>query len=191
MKMYRFEADLTSTHTLVARRYAEALFELAEGPALDGVARDFETLKAMIAGSADLRRAVSIPLISKDSLNSAIQTIARQAGFNDLTRKFLGVVARNHRLADIAAIADAFLAELATRRGFAQVEVISATPLSDVRKAAIEASLNQALAAKTQLSLTVDPALIGGLVIRIGSRLIDASVKTKLDRLGRVLKTAA
>ncbi len=182
---------MTSTHTAVARRYAEALFELAEGPALDGVARDFETLRAMLAGSPDLRRAIATPLIPKDSLNAAIQAIAKDASFGDLTRKFLGVVARNHRLGDISAIADAFLAEVANRRGFAQVEVTSAQPLDETRQAAIESSLNQALAAKTQLTLKVDPAIIGGLIIRVGSRLIDASIKTKLDRLGRVLKTAA
>jgi F-type H+-transporting ATPase subunit delta len=167
------------------------LFELAEGPALDGVARDFEALRGMLADSADLRRAIASPLIPPASLHAAINGIADDAKFNELTKRFLGVVARNNRLSDLGAIAEAFLSEVADRRGFKQVEVIAAKPLDDARRAAIEANLNQALAAKTVLSVKIDPAIIGGLIIRVGSRLIDASVKTKLDRLGRVLKTAA
>ncbi len=182
---------MSSTHTAVARRYAEALFELAEGPALDGVARDIEALRGILAKSADLRRIVASPLVSGKGREAAIKAIAEQAQFGDITRRFLGVVAHNNRLGDIGDIVAAFLSEVADRRGLKQVEVTSATPLDEGRRAAIEAGLNQALAAKTVLTLKIDPAIIGGLVIRVGSRLIDASVKTKLDRLARVLKTAA
>ncbi len=182
---------MSSSHTLVARRYAEALFELAEGPGLDGVAREMEQLRTLLSENAGLRRAMFSPAVPRAAKQKAIEALAAQAGFGGLSRKFVGLVGRNNRLADLGAIAHAFLDEVADRRGLRQVEVVSARPLDEGRRAAIENSLNQALAARTVLTLRVDASLLGGLVIRIGSRLLDASVKTKLDRLGRVLQTVA
>jgi F-type H+-transporting ATPase subunit delta len=180
-----------TSHSLIARRYASALFELADGPMLDSVARDLEAVQGMLATSEDLRRMAASPLVSRTERVAAIEAIAAKAGLGDLTRKFLGVVATNNRLAALDGIATAFLGDVAARRGLRQVHVTTARPLDDGRRQALEASLNQALAARTSLTIRVDPSIIGGLVIRVGSQLIDASVKTKLDRLGRILKTAA
>ena len=180
-----------TSHSLIARRYAKALFELADGPMLDTVARDLEAVQAMLAGSDDLRRMAASPLVGHTQRVAAIEAIASAAGLDDLTKKFLGVVATNNRLAALDGIITAFLGDVSTRRGLRQVYVTTARPLEDARRQALEASLNQALAARTSLIVRVDPSIIGGLVIRVGSQLIDASVKTKLDRLGRILKTAA
>ena len=184
------EADLATT-SLLDKRYAQALFELADGQALDGVARDLTDLRAELADSADLRRVCASPMISRDDRLKAVAALGEKSGFGELTRKFLGMVVMNNRLAAIDGIAQAFLAEVAERRGLQAIEVSSAAPLDDTRKAALETNLNQALAARTSLTFTVDPALLGGVVIRAGSKLIDASLKTRLDRLGRILKTAA
>ena len=117
-----------TSHSLVARRYAEALFELAEGQSLDAVARDLGELRAMIAASADLRHAVSSPVIPGPQRVAAIEAVAASAGFGDLTKRFLGVVSKNNRLFFIDAIATAFLDEVAARRGLKQVELTSARP---------------------------------------------------------------
>ena len=175
----------------MAKRYAGALFGLAEGVALDVVARDLAALQQMLADSADLRQLVASPVVGHAAQAAVINALAEKAGFDGLTRRFLGVVAANHRLFALEAIAKAFLAELATRRGELQAEVISARPLSPAQVSAVENGLNKALSAKTTLVQQVDPALLGGLVIRVGSQLIDASLKSRLDRLGHVLKTAA
>ena len=120
-----------------------------------------------------------------------MEAIGAQARLGDLTKRFLGVVVENNRLADLDGIASAFLHEVSSRRGLREVEITVARPLDDGRRAAIEDALNRALAAKTIMSVRVDPAILGGIIIRVESQLIDASLKTKLDRLGRILKTAA
>jgi F-type H+-transporting ATPase subunit delta len=180
-----------SSEALIAERYAGALSALAEGPALETVAQDLKTLRAMLSDSEDLRRAVASPMVTHEEHARVIQALSAGAGFSALTRKFLGVVAGNNRLGAIIAIMDAFLADVARRRGQVEVEVTTAKALDEKRLGEIEHSLNTALAAKATLKVTVDPALIGGIVIKVGSRLIDASVKTRLDRLGRILKSAA
>jgi F-type H+-transporting ATPase subunit delta len=180
-----------TSHSLIARRYAHALFELADGPMLDTIARDLTAVRELWAESPGLRRMAASPLVDRATRVATIEAIATSAGFDDLTARFLGVVATNNRLAALDAIAAAFLDDVSDRRGLRQVDIVSARPLDEGRRKALEAALNQALAAHTSLTIRVDPSIIGGLVIRAGSQLIDASIKTKLDRLGRILKTAA
>jgi F-type H+-transporting ATPase subunit delta len=167
------------------------LSSLAEGPGLDAVSRDLVALRAMLEQSDDLRRAVASPMVTHEERTRVIQALSAGSGFTDLTRKFLGVVARNNRLGEVIAIIDAFLADVAKRRGQLEVEVTTARALDEHRLAQIESNLNSALDAKASLVVKVDPTLIGGIVVKVGSRLIDASVKTRLDRLGRILKSAA
>ena len=184
-------ASAGTSLTLLAMRYADALFASATGATVDIVARDMADLRRLLAESADLRTAVTNPLFTRAEQASALAAVAEQAGFSDLTRRFIGVVAANHRLAALDAIAAAYLADVAKRRGEMTVEVTSARPLTPAQVETVTSGLNQALAAKTTLALQVDPALLGGLTIRVGSQLIDASLKSRLDRLGHVLKTAA
>ncbi len=184
-------ASAGSSLTLIARRYADALFASVTGPAIDVVARDMAALRRLLADNADLRALVANPLFNREEQGRAIAAIAVKAGFDDLTRRFIGVVATNHRLFALDAIAAEYLAEVAKRRGEMSVEVTSARPLTPAQVATVESGLNTALAAKASLELKVDPALLGGLKIRVGSQLIDASIKSRLDRLGQILKTAA
>ena len=180
-----------TSHSLVARRYAQALFELADGQALDGVAQDMAALRAMLAESADLRGLVKNPTVTKADRLKALESLSGKIELGDLAKRFVGVIVENDRLADLDTIASVFLHEVSRRRGQRDAEVTVAQPIDEARRAAIEAALNKALAAKTIMSIRVDPSILGGMIIRVGSQLIDASLKTKLDRLGRILKTAA
>jgi F-type H+-transporting ATPase subunit delta len=186
---------LASAHTGlggIAGRYASALFELAdEQRALDSVAADLKSLKAMIADSADLTRMLRSPVIGRDDQLRAIQAIAEQAGFGPITKNFLGVIASNRRLFVLVQVIDAFLGELARRRGEMTADVTAAYPLTAEQVAAVTGALRTKLGAKVSLNVSVDPALIGGLVVKVGSRLIDSSVRTKLNRLENAMKGVA
>ena len=174
---------------VVAGRYASALYALADSDrSLDRVAEDLRNLRAMCDASADLARLVASPVLSRAAQSAAITELARTSGFHDLTVKFLGTLAQNRRLGAIRAIVAAFLAELARRRGEVTAEVISATPLKPVYLDRVRDALAGALGSKVALESRVDGALIGGLKIRVGSRMVDASIATKLQKLRLSMK---
>lgn len=176
----------------IAGRYASALFELADDErALDPVAADLKALKAMIADSEDLTRMLRSPVIGRDEQRAAVQAIADQAGFAPITKKFLGVIANNRRLFLLAQVIESFLGEVARRRGEMTADVVAAYPLSAEQVAAVTDALRTKLGAKVSLNVSVDPGLIGGLVVKVGSRLIDSSVRTKLNRLENAMKGVA
>jgi F-type H+-transporting ATPase subunit delta len=177
---------------MIAQRYAAALFELAdEQHALDQTARDLETLKNLLADSAELRGALRNPLFDKAQQGRAIAAVAEAAQLSPMVIRFLGVLARNRRLFALGAIADAYLAELARRRGEMTVDLTSAYGLSPEQTDRLTEKLNQTLAAKVRINATVDPGLLGGLVVKIGSKLIDSSIRTKLTSLERAMKGAS
>ncbi|HJS32622.1 MAG TPA: F0F1 ATP synthase subunit delta [Alphaproteobacteria bacterium] len=185
-------AGETSFTAGLAGRYATALYELAdEAKALDAVAGDLAQLKTMIAGSADLRQMISSPLVPRDQQAKAMLGVVERAGLNDLTRRFVGAVAKNRRLYRMTAIIDAFNAILAERRGEMTAEITSAKPLSSVQADAVGAALRGALGRKVTVDLKVDPRLIGGLKVKVGSRLVDASLASKLQRLQLAMKGLA
>ncbi|HEX4505557.1 MAG TPA: F0F1 ATP synthase subunit delta [Alphaproteobacteria bacterium] len=176
---------------IIAARYASALFDIAdERHALDQIAGDLETLKRLLSDNAELRAALRNPLYSKDSQGKAVAEIGKAAGLSPVVLSFLGVLAKNRRLFALSAIADAFLAELARRRGQMSVDVTSAQPLTAEQTERLTEKLNQTLAAKVKVNAKVDPSLLGGLVVKIGSRLIDSSIRTKLIGLERIMKGA-
>ncbi|MCC7276053.1 MAG: F0F1 ATP synthase subunit delta [Alphaproteobacteria bacterium] len=176
----------------LAERYASALFELAdERRALDTVARDLQQLRVMLAESADLARLVRSPVLSREQQAAAIEAIVVKAGFDDLTRKFLGLLARNRRLFAVGAMIQAFLAELARRRGEVTAHVTSAQKLSDGQLASITDALRRAVGSKVSVDPSVDPSLLGGLIVRVGSRMVDSSLRTKLQRLELAMKGVA
>jgi F-type H+-transporting ATPase subunit delta len=176
---------------MIAARYASALFDIAdERHALDQIAGDLEKLKALLAENPDLRGAMRNPMFSSDSQGKAITEIGKAAGLSSVILSFLGVLARNRRLFALDAVADAFLAELARRRGQMSVDVTSAQPLTADQTARLTEKLNQSLAAKVRINAKVDPSLLGGLVVKIGSKLIDSSIRTKLIGLERIMKGA-
>ena len=175
----------------LAERYATALLELAEErKALDRVAEDLEALKALLEGSPELTRLVRSPLIAREDRARAMQAVAERAGFSDLTRNFIGVVARHGRLFALQAIAGRFLAVLAERRGEVTAEVTVAHALDDEQLRSLESTLGAVAGGKVSVDLRVDPDILGGLVVRLGSRLFDSSLGSRLRRLELSMKGA-
>jgi F-type H+-transporting ATPase subunit delta len=176
----------------LAQRYATALFELAdERRALDQVAGDLEKIGAMIDAAPDLRRLLRSPVLKREEQARALDAVLAQAGISDLTRRFAGLVARNRRLFAFDGMVRGFRALLALRRGEVTAEVTSAVELSKQQLDAITDALKRTYGAKVAVAPRVDPSLLGGLVVRVGSRMIDASLRSKLHRLQIALKGAA
>lgn len=174
-----------------AARYAQAVFELAkEAKQLDAVEQDFAKFAAAWKESADLRAAARSPLIDPQEKANALSAVAAKLGISELGRKAIGVAAQNRRAAELPAIASAYRALVARDRGARQVEIISARPLAEAEKSAIVEALGKQLGAKVEAETSVDDSLIGGFVVRVGSRQFDASVKAKLDALRLALKSA-
>ena len=178
--------------TGVAARYALALFELAdEQRKLDQVAGDLKSIDSLLTESADLRRLIGNPVVSRTESGRAMEALLTRIGVDELTQKFIGLVASNRRLFALPAMIKAFLAELAQRRGEVTAEVVSATKLTDSQSQALETTLQGALGGKVALSVAVDPSLIGGLVVKVGSRMVDSSLKTQLQKMRIAMKGAA
>ena len=161
-----------------------------EAKQLDAVADDLRGLKSLLEDSDDLRRLVRSPLIDRQVQTAAMMAVLEKAGVGDLTRRFVGVVGRNRRLFAMGAMIDAFLAMLARRRGEETAYVSSAAALSDGQLERLAETLRKAVGSKVRVETEVDPALIGGLVVRVGSRMVDSSVRTKLQRMQLAMKGA-
>lgn len=179
----------SETTGAIAERYAAALFELAEQQnALDQVAADLKAFRDMAAASDDLTRLLRSPVIGRDAQIRAITAVAEKAGFSDLTRRFLGTLARNRRLFAVGGIAGAYLNRLAAKRGEVTATVMAATKLTDKQLASLTDTLKAAVGGSVAVNVTVDPSLLGGLVVRVGSRMIDNSLRTKLQHLQLAMK---
>ncbi len=183
----RFDGEASEA----AARYALAAFDLAkEANALDALERDFDKFLAAWRQSADLRTAAHSPLIDPEEKARALAAVAAKLGMGELARKVIGVVAQNRRAAELPAIVSAYRALVARERGARQVEIVSARPLAEEEKSAIVEALGAKLGAKIEAETLVDEGLIGGFVVRVGSRQFDASIKAKLDALRLQLKSA-
>lgn len=175
----------------IAARYAKALFDLAdEQKALDPVAEDLRTVEQLVSESDDLRRMVRSPVISRADQGKAMSAILDKAGASELTSKFIGYLAAHRRLFALGAITKAFLAELASRRGEVTAEVTSARSLSDAQISAVEEALKKVVGGKVAVEHRVDPSLIGGLIVKVGSRMVDSSLSTQLQKLKLAMKGA-
>jgi F-type H+-transporting ATPase subunit delta len=169
-----------------------ALFELAdEQSALDVAAGDLEGLQSLLAKSPELRRLIRSPVLSREEQARALKAVAERAGFSDLTQRFLGLLAHQRRLFALPEIIGAFEAMLAEHRGEVGAELMSAVPLSEEQIAAVREQLGKAIGQKVRLTAAVDPDLLGGLIVRVGSRMIDASLRTKLHQLEVAMRGAA
>jgi F-type H+-transporting ATPase subunit delta len=183
----RFDGEASEA----AERYAQAVFDLAkEAKSLDAVEQDFAKFSEAWRASADLRDAARSPLIEPEDKARALTAVAAKLGVSELGIKLIGVAAQNRRAAELPAIAASYRKLLARERGARQVEIISAKPLAEGEKGAIVEALGKTLGAKVEAETSVDDSLIGGFVVRVGSRQFDASVKAKLDALRLALKTA-
>jgi F-type H+-transporting ATPase subunit delta len=175
----------------LAERYAAALFELAdERRMLDEIAASLRQLRAMLAESTDLSRLVSSPLLSREEQGKAIVAVAERAGFSPLVRDFLAVVAKNRRLFAVPAMIAAYLEKLAERRGEVTAQVAAAQPLSSSQLDLLREQLRRSVGRRVSVEVRVDPGLIGGMVLKLGSRMIDGSISSKLQRLQLAMKGA-
>ncbi|MDP6787292.1 MAG: F0F1 ATP synthase subunit delta [Rhodospirillales bacterium] len=173
----------------LAGRYAAALFELAEADkGLDRVVEDLGRLGAMIGSSDDLTRLVRSPVISRDDQTRGMTAIMEKAGMDALTQRFVGMVARNRRLFALTDMIAAFLALVAQRRGEVTADVTSAVELTDGEHKSLVAALKKAIGTKVAVSAQVDETLLGGLIVKVGSRMIDSSLSTKLQQLRLAMK---
>lgn len=173
----------------VAERYAGSLHELArEAGKTAEVESDLARFEALLDGSDDLKRLIASPVFSAEDQFRAISAVVDRAGIGGLTANFLRVVAKNRRLFAVPGIIRAFREIAARARGEVAAQVTSAHELSAAQQDELEATLRSVAGQDVAVSLTVDPSLLGGLVVRIGSRQIDTSLKTKLASLKLALK---
>lgn len=173
----------------IAGRYATALFDLASSAnQLDAVAADLATLKSMMDESEDLARLVKSPIISRVDQARAMGAVLEKLGVGDLVRRFVGTVAQNRRLFALPGMIKAYGQLLAAERGEVVARVTSAKKLTKSQLDAVSSALKSAIGSDVSLDSEVDESLIGGLVIRVGSRMIDSSVRTKLQNLKFAMK---
>ena len=182
------QPDLVTSEAAI--RYADALVELAEDTrgAMRGVERDMKSLGEMFKTSSDLLGVVRSPVIGADDKQKALMAIGKKAGFHPLTVKFLGTVAQNLRAYELPNIVRAFADALARKRGTQIARVTSATKLTAAQTKSIKDKLSKELGKSIELDADVDPDLLGGFVVRIGSRLYDSSLRTQLDDLKLALR---
>ncbi|MDE2005705.1 MAG: ATP synthase F1 subunit delta, partial [Rhodospirillales bacterium] len=176
----------------LADRYAAALYSYAEeAHALDAVVAEMETLGRLIDASADFRRLLESPLIDVLAARRAALAVLEQEGFGKPVRDFVGVIASNRRLRELRPIVVAFAALVAEKRGVVTAHVASAHPLNDVQRQQLRARLIEAGYGNVNIVEKVEADLLGGLVVRVGARLYDTSLKSRLQRLQYAMKGAA
>jgi F-type H+-transporting ATPase subunit delta len=179
----------SSVATGLSGRYARALFTLAiEGKSLGAVESSLTSLKEALAESADLAALVNSPVVGRGAAGAAVAGVADGLNIDGLTKNFLGVLAANRRLGLLPAIIRDFAALNAARKGEVTADVTAAHKLTDTQAQALAAKLKAGIGRNVALNITVDPAILGGLVVRVGSRMIDSSIRTRLDMLGQALK---
>jgi F-type H+-transporting ATPase subunit delta len=170
--------------TGLAGRYATALFELAEADKqLDEVANDLLAIDQMLEKSDDLKRLIRSPVISRDNQGMAMAAVMEAAKARELSRKFIGLVAQNRRLFVLPAMIKAYQALIKVLRGESTAEVVSAKKLSAKQLKGIEDALKNATGTNVSVDASVDESLLGGLIVKVGSRMVDSSLKTKLNQL--------
>ena len=178
-----------SVQASLGGRYALALFELAEqNRDIDRVEASLRAVRDALDQSADLRALVSSPVVQRGAATKAVLATADQLGVDATTKSFLGVLAENRRLGELPAIMRAFRLLAARHRGEVTAEVTSAHPLNDDQVVELKHQLRQRLGREVSVDLAVDPELLGGLVVRIGSQMIDSSIRTRLNALSSAMK---
>jgi F-type H+-transporting ATPase subunit delta len=173
----------------MAGRYATALFELArDQKAIDAVRADLDRFDALLAGSPDLMRLVRSPVFSAEQQAKALGAVLGLAGIGDLAAKFLQVVAANRRLFAVRGIIKDFRALVAHYKGEVTADVTLAEKPDDRQLAAIKDVLGSVTGQDVQVDVVVDPSIIGGLIVKVGSRMIDSSLRTKLKSIKHAMK---
>jgi F-type H+-transporting ATPase subunit delta len=173
----------------LAGRYASALFDLArDEKQIDAVSRSLDSLNQALADSREFDQLVTSPLVDRDEAGKAFAAIASELKVDPLTANFLGVLARNGRKGELAQVIRFFRRLAAEHRGETTAEVVSAHALSDSQIAALKSQLKARAGRDVIIDAQTDPTILGGLIVKLGSEMIDASLKTKLNRLAQVMK---
>ena len=182
--------DIVST-TGAAGRYAAALFDLArdEGHA-DAVEAELKALRGTINGSADFKAFLKSPVYDRADQMAAVSAIAEKAGLSQITQNFLKLVASNRRLFALDSMIAAYLAKAADARGEISASSVSAAPMNDEQIKSIRMEIESMVGKAVNLETRVDPDLLGGLIVKVGSKMIDSSLRTKLNKLKTVMKEA-
>jgi len=170
-------------------RYALALFELArDARSIDAVEASLSTVRDALRDSDDLRSLIGSPVVARGAATKAVLAVADHLGLDPATRSFLGVLAENRRLGALPAIIRAYRTLASRHRGELTAEVTSAHPLTEDQVGELKQQLRQRVGREVTVDLSVDPALLGGLVVRIGSQMIDSSIRTRLNALAHAMK---
>lgn len=170
-------------------RYAVALFELArDSNALDTVAQSLSGLKKALAESSDFKALIVSPVVGREVAVKTVAAVAKSMNLDPLTSNFLGVLAQNRRLGQLPAVIRHYETLLSNHRGEARAEVTSAHPLDATQITALQKSLRARVGREVALDAKVDPAILGGLVVKIGSQMIDSSIRTRLNTLAQAMK---
>ncbi len=173
----------------LAGRYASALFDLALSERqIDAVSRSLDTLAQALLDSKEFAELIASPLVSRDQAGLALGALGPALGLDPLTTNFLGVLARNGRKSQLRAVIRAFKRLAADHRGETSAEVTTAHPLNDDQLAALRKQLRASAGREVAIEAAVDPAILGGIVVKLGSQMIDASIRTKLNRLALAMK---
>ena len=173
----------------LAGRYASALFDLArDEKQIDAVGRSLDSLGSALADSCEFAQLIASPLVDRNQAAGAFAAIADQLGLDPITTNFLGVLARNGRKSQLRPVIRAFRMLAAEHRGETSAEVVSAHPLSDDQVAKLKAQLKARVGGDVAIDARIDPDILGGLIVKVGSQMIDASLKTKLNRLALAMK---
>ena len=180
-----------SKATEVGARYAQALFDLAnDEKQIAAVESDLRSMKAMIADSADLRTLLYSPAFDAEAKGKGLDAIAKKAKFSPLTIKFLGFLTSQRRAGALASVITSFIELSAAHRGVVSAVVTTAVAMTPAQAKGLQSALRASLGKDPEIETRVDPAILGGLKVRVGSRLYDASLKSKLDSLKFALKRA-
>ncbi len=173
----------------LAQRYSSALYEAAdEAKVLDAVEADVQLLANTLRASPELRQVLRNPLLDQAVRTDALLAIAEKAEVGPLMRNFIRVLGRSSRLQSLPGILETFLNDLRRRRGEISVKVRSAHPLSETQQNTLADAIKGSAGSQVSIDLTVDPDLLGGLIVQVGSRLIDASVRTRLNKMHLAMK---
>ena len=173
----------------LAGRYASALFGLARDERqIDAVGRSLDTLSSALADSREFNQLVASPMVSRQDAAKSFAALGPQFGLDPITTNFLGVLARNGRKSELRKIIRAYRRIAADHRGEISAEVLTAHPLKDDQIATLKAQLKKRAGRDVTLDAQVDPNILGGIVIKLGSEMIDASIRTKLNRLAQAMK---
>lgn len=186
-----FVADENPNVSGVAGRYATALFELArDEKSVDTVKADLDKFEAMMAESADLARLVRSPVFAADAQTRALSAVLEKAGIGGIAAKFLKVLTANRRLFAVRDVIRTFRTLVARFKGEVSADVTVAEPLNDKNLEALKGALKNVTGKDVDLNIKVDPAIIGGLIVKLGSRMVDSSLRTKLNSIKNAMKEA-